>query len=365
MRSHFYTSGLLKNLNFRVYFFKKNLCKTFALATFFAGIIPSSGLAQFGGGSNDGVSTGFSSNQNLGRNIFTGGVNDGNSVAVASSQNLGRNIFLGGVNDGNMAAFAASQGLGRNIYVGGINDGNNVAIASSQNLGRNIFTGGINDGNNVAIASSQNLGRNIFLGGANDGWAMAFAANVYLPITLLDFNGKWLNENALLSWKTATEVNASHFILERSLDGNNFTAITNIKATGESNTERNYTYTDAEIKTLIVTSGTVYYRLKPVDKNGEFTYSGIVILKANSSSAVQYAVFPNPAKEFITISTTGPIPINSMLRLADISGKILMQERIRSAKQQFSVSRLLSGTYFLQVLAADKVSYTQKIIIKK
>ena len=322
---------------------------------------------QFRGGNGDGANVALGSNQPLGRNIFRGGDEDGGNFALGSNQPFGRNIFRGGTDDGLDFALGSNQPLGRNIFLGGVNDGTNFALGSNQLLGRNIFVGGADDGIDFALASNQPLGRNIFTGGVNDGWAMAFASNLPLPITLSDFNGQWQQENALLSWKTSSELNTSHFELERSFDGNNFTAITRVNAAGQSSTERIYNYSDVGVKKLIPNNGTtIYYRLKAFDKNGTSTYSGIVILKTSNSSVIQYAVFPNPAKDFITISTIGQLPlIAATMRLADISGKILMVEKLTAAKQQFSVSALTNGTYFLQVLSDGKVAYTQKIIIQK
>jgi len=342
---------------------------TFTLSTFtaFMLLFCCSAQAQFRGGDSDGATVAIASNQPLGRNFFRGGTDDGTDFALAFNQPLGRNIFMGGTEDGTEFALASNQPLGRNIFVGGVNDGSNFALASNQSLGRNIFVGGTDDGIDFALASNQPLGRNIFTGGVDDGWAMAFAPNLPLPITLADFNGKWQQEDAVLIWKTATELNTSHFQLERSFDGNTFSAITTINAAGQSSTERNYTYTDIGVQKLIPNNGTtVYYRLKSVDKNGAATYSGIVILKTKNSSVIQYAVFPNPAKDFVTISTAGQLPLNAAtMRLADVSGKILLIQKITSAQQQFSVSALTNGTYFLQVLSDGKVAYTQKIIIQK
>ncbi len=322
--------------------------------------------AQYHGGVDDGQNVVLASNQPLGRNIFLGGVDDGTNVSVAASQALGRNIFLGGVDDGTNVSIATSQSLGRNIFLGGIDDGTNVSIAASQPLGRNIFLGGIDDGTNVSLSSSLGLGRNIFTGGADDGWAMGTASNVKLPITISTFTGNWQQNDALLNWQTATESNSSHFELERSFDGTNFTSIDNINAAGQSSTIRNYSYTDVGVKSLLPQSSpVVYYRLKSVDKDGTFAYSGIVILKAEIGSQIEYAVFPNPAKDYINITADGTLPSNAFIRLADVTGKVLLLQKMVSNRQQMLVSNYATGTYFLQIIGDNKVIYTQKVIIHK
>ena len=344
-----------------------DLYKKVSLHLFFFAALPCSMLAQFKGGTGSGYTYSQSTSQPLGRNIFTGGTDDGVNTAVALNQPLGRNIFAGGTDDGTSVAAALSQPFGRNIFLGGSDDGANVADALTQPLGRNIFTGGTDDGTNVSAALGQPLGRNIFLGGADDGWAMAFSSNLALPVTLSDFNGRWQLNDALLVWKTAMETNSAYFELERSFDGANFKNIHRTTAAGQSTAEKSYQYADVNVQKLLPPGNTsVYYRLRSIDKNGTGTYSAVVVLKAATVNGVEYAVFPNPAKDIITISASSVAPaLETYIRFADANGKLLMLQKMTGNRQQVSVANYPSGIYYLQLLSANKIVYTQKIIIHK
>ncbi len=59
-----------------------------------------------------------------------------------------------------------------------------------------------------------------------------------LPLTLLDFTVTKNGNIAQLKWQTANEVNTSHFDIERSTDGVNFTAIGKVDAAGNSFDQR-------------------------------------------------------------------------------------------------------------------------------
>jgi hypothetical protein len=325
--------------------------------------------AQFRGGRDDGTSVGLATNQTFGRNIFLGGRDDGTSVSLAASQPFGRSIFLGGRDDGTSVSVATNQPFGRNIFLGGRDDGISVGQATSQPIGRNIFLGGRDDGTSVGLASSQPFGRSIFLGGGQDGWTMAFktGTSTPLPVTLTDFSGRWQQHDALLSWQTATEVNTSHFELERSFDGATYANIERTSAAGQSTSIKKYQHRDVAIDKLLPTGAAyVYYRLRSVDKDGAATYSGVVVLKANPSSTAEYAVFPNPARDVVTI-TANPLPTveGASIRLLDASGRVLLVQKMTSERQQLSVSAFPDGLYFLQLIAAEKVVYTQRIIISK
>ena len=292
---------------------------------------------------------------------------DGHALTLVSNQPLGRNIFKGGIDDGNTLIAASNQPLGRNIFTGGVDDGHTLTTSNNQPLGRNIFTGGVDDGHTLATSSNQPLGRNIFTGGVDDGWAMVFVSSLPLPITITDFNGKWQQNDALLNWQTNTEVNSSTFELERSFDGTSFVSIKSILAAGQSSIPKNYSYTDIGVKLLLPqASPIVYYRLKSLDRSGGFTYSGVVLLKASNAVHTEYAVFPNPARDIITVSANGILPDNpTYIRMADVLGKVLILEKMTSDKQQVNVANLPDGTYFLQIVGAEKAVYTQKIIIRK
>ncbi|MEI6185477.1 MAG: hypothetical protein WCP65_08105, partial [Bacteroidota bacterium] len=93
------------------------------------------------------------------------------------------------------------------------------------------------------------------------------SVNVALPVTLTYFKvqgGKLYNT---LSWQTATEINTSHFNIQRSTTGKDFTTIGKVPAKGASE----YTFNDNEKSA----AKTLYYRLEIVDKDGTISYSEV------------------------------------------------------------------------------------------
>jgi len=60
------------------------------------------------------------------------------------------------------------------------------------------------------------------------------------------------------------------------------------------------------------------------------------------------AVFPNPANEFITIQS--PVAMNGVLRLTDLTGRIVLEERVSGKTIQLNLSGLSSGTYLINVI---------------
>ncbi len=94
-----------------------------------------------------------------------------------------------------------------------------------------------------------------------------------LPVTYLNFNGVLQNNEAILTWSTATEINNKGFFVERRSDAQTFTDIGFVQGNGTSVSVNNYTFSDAKL-----ISGNNYYRLKQIDLDGNFSYSPVIKL---------------------------------------------------------------------------------------
>lgn len=103
------------------------------------------------------------------------------------------------------------------------------------------------------------------------------SSNSVLPVELINFEGFQKENYNLIKWSTLTEVNNDFFSIERSNDGLTWLMIDNIDGNGNSSTIINYEYKDIRYKRNLIN----YYRLKQVDFNGEYNYSGIIIINNN------------------------------------------------------------------------------------
>ena len=176
-----------------------------------------------------------------------------------------------------------------------------------------------------------------------------------LPVRLMNFKGKNMNNTNVLSWVTATETNSAEFAIERSSNGETFTQVGTVKAAGVSTNEKAYNYTDAGF-----TSFTNYYRLRMVDENGAFSYSNVV--KLNKQGKAVFQILPNPI-ENSTVNVYG-----SNMKLANVynvNGSLLISQAITSPEHAaLKVNNLAKGVYVIKVTAVDGQTQTEKFIIK-
>ncbi len=107
-----------------------------------------------------------------------------------------------------------------------------------------------------------------------------------VPVTLVSFGGSVDNKNEVsLVWKTATEINNSHFDIERSIDGTNFLKVASVKGKGNTTDVQTYTFQDLN---FVVSKNYQYafYRLKQVDFDANFKYSPVVNLKLQKPNSL-------------------------------------------------------------------------------
>lgn len=116
-----------------------------------------------------------------------------------------------------------------------------------------------------------------------------------LPIELIDFNARLVNDHVLLNWQTASELNNHFFTIERSKNGVKWEEVSIVNGAGNSNQLLDYTAIDEEPY-----SNTSYYRLKQTDFDGNFSYSDIKVISANFSKSDIF-IYPNPANGAVTI----------------------------------------------------------------
>ncbi|MBC7650586.1 MAG: T9SS type A sorting domain-containing protein, partial [Deinococcales bacterium] len=191
------------------------------------------------------------------------------------------------------------------------------------------------------------------------------ANTAILPVTWLSFVvEKALNNVVNLQWMVTNQVNNDHYEVERSTNGVNFT---NIGSVASNNTTQGSTVTYNFVDKQPI-SGTVYYRIKQVDKDGKYSYSIVQTITVSTNEAALWQVYP-------TISTNGTSTALHLKRdvgkiqviLTDVSGKIVYQvvNNTTSIGQLINIplTNRSKGIYMLKIVT-DKAQSTEKIIVQ-
>lgn len=203
---------------------------------------------------------------------------------------------------------------------------------------------GINSSNASSVAYFK-----IVLSGNSDVAFVSYNNNsinldqTLLPVNLNGFSGKQANEQVQLHWETAAETNSAWFVIEKSNNGNNFTAIDKVAATGNSGSTVHYSSADKTPAT-----GRNYYRLKMVDRDGQYTYSSVITVNTISAGSIAVQLYPNPAKTFVMVNHSFADNAG-LLQVVNLQGIAVVQQKpsAGSFQTRIDLSALPAGIYQL------------------
>jgi hypothetical protein len=173
----------------------------------------------------------------------------------------------------------------------------------------------------------------------------------------MSFTGIKKASSVELNWKTASEINAKEFQVERMDNGGNFIQIGSVKAAGNTNKLTAYSFIDFTANKQSIR----YYRLRMVDFDGKYKYSNTIKI-ADENAANEVVVYPNPTNDKISIA-------NANLNFAAVSYKVmnLTGDVVKvgtSNINEINVSDLAAGMYMLSVIDEANEAVTVKFIKK-
>jgi hypothetical protein len=157
--------------------------------------------------------------------------------------------------------------------------------------------------------------------------------NAALPVQLESFSAKRANGMIALSWQTSAEENFSHFHVQRSTDGVQFTTIEKVNAGAPP-----YIAYDAS-----ALHTDVWYRLEMVDDDGKTQLSKVIKVGHDTTADPELSVFPNPACEVLYLKG---ISVNYIIHIISPTGSLIQQKRM---VKKIDISALVPGLYYIVI----------------
>ncbi|HSF55233.1 MAG TPA: T9SS type A sorting domain-containing protein, partial [Algoriphagus sp.] len=194
-----------------------------------------------------------------------------------------------------------------------------------------------------------------------------------LEVEYLYFEAKYNSDNrsGKLTWATSKEWENSHFEIERAVNNlKTWTKIGEVNGQGYSDTTVEYNFTDTELPAV---GGNIFYRLKQVDMDGDFSYSVTRSIQVNAlEGTTAWIAYPNPSDigSSVTVAllddsgyTDGTIQI----RVSDIRGifqtyTVQNPEDVSAAVNSY-LENARPGMYIVQLFWGDK-SEQMKLVRK-
>jgi hypothetical protein len=216
---------------------------------------------------------------------------------------------------------------------------------------------------NVALNGTYNMVLEYYQDGGADRLSFSIASTT-LPVTLVSWSVSALAaDRAQLSWQTTNAVNFDHFIIQRSMDGDNFQDVHTVAAMSNGSSAPNYSYTDQYSY-----NGNVYYRLEMVDRDGSVNYSKIISLSLSSDQKIR--IYPTVVENnSLFVESTQPVA-SARLELYSMNGSRVSEKdwTVLDGRQQVSINagygNLPAGAYIARLSDGHSILAKQIILVK-
>ena len=149
-----------------------------------------------------------------------------------------------------------------------------------------------------------------------------------LPLKLLKFDiAKTPNNNIDISWLTGSETNMLRYEIETSVNATTFIKVGTVASKSSSYPTR-YSFQDVNV----FKTGTRFYRLKMIEKDASFSYSGIKSIKFSETRLGLIDMFPNPANNIINLSVNAENDGRVSLTISNMQGQQVMHKTMHIHK---------------------------------
>ncbi|RYY49827.1 MAG: T9SS type A sorting domain-containing protein [Chitinophagaceae bacterium] len=198
---------------------------------------------------------------------------------------------------------------------------------------------------------------------ANNRFKIVFEKMTVLPVKFVALKAYSLANNSInVEWQTAEESNTSHYEIERSADGSNFSKIASSTAKGLS--AAFYNVNDEQ-----PLSDVNYYRIKAVENSGQQLYSNIVKVSfANKDASL--SIYPNPATDGFTSLQLNNMPKGSYaVSIVSQAGQVVYSTTVENAGRSTTYSldfgkTIAAGIYQVITIDPNGVKRSSELMVK-
>ena len=182
-----------------------------------------------------------------------------------------------------------------------------------------------------------------------------------LPVLFSNFNARCTENGAWVSWTTGSEFNSSYFELQRSSNGNSWTSVATVKASGNTSIGKTYQQLDPN------SSDNAFYRIKEADIDGNIVYTSIFRTNCTGTN-LGMVIYPVPARDLLNVVIKSDRAVKTQLLLVDGVGRVVSRMdanlSIGNNTLLFNLKGLASGEYLIRSNNA-RVPFSKKFNIVK
>jgi len=76
-----------------------------------------------------------------------------------------------------------------------------------------------------------------------------------------------------------------------------------------------------------------------------------------------FTVYPNPAKNDVSIQLESPVISKTLLRIYNVSGNLICEKEIKEQYTQYNLSELSHGMYLFEIISKGKATSVAKVLV--
>lgn len=179
-----------------------------------------------------------------------------------------------------------------------------------------------------------------------------------LPVELSSFTAKYQKRKVFLEWTCLSEANNYGFTVQKSPDGDTFSDVGFLRGKNTVQGRTCYDFVDHNIS-----FGTIYYRLKQTDFDGQETYSDVISVFVNEKNAPAVRAFPNPFNSTVQVEFYLENPTDAQVKIYNLTGNVVYENTLSELGKGHHNFRwqgrstnnrpCASGSYFISIRTAD------------
>ena len=192
---------------------------------------------------------------------------------------------------------------------------------------------------------------------------VVFVQAATLPVSFVSVYASRENHDAKIGWEVTHETNVTGYEIWRSADGGNFAKLGFVPAKGNSQAVAHYAFKDHDPG-----SDKLFYKIKSIDADGSFRYSGVVTIQGIPEKK-SIKIFPNPLiNRNLKIAFTGQAKGNYSLLLSNAIGQVIFSHQIDHAgtnalHEVLLPSSVKPGSYQAEILNENWEKSVLKIVV--
>lgn len=181
-----------------------------------------------------------------------------------------------------------------------------------------------------------------------------------MPVELIGFDGNCIGDHqALISWSTASEINNSHFEIEKASDGVQFNTAYSLSGAGNSNAVIDYQ------QIVDVPANGAWFRLKQVDFDGQFSWSESIYLSCNQTGDLKNTIVQYQQEDHAISLSNLPQGVPVAVTLFDAGGRAILTKDVLNSETEMKLycAECHAGLYMLSIVS-QRETFSVKLVIQ-